>query len=92
MRITFDPAKRDATLRERGIDFHHAAQVFAGPTADQPDTRFDYGEPRTVTFGFLRSSMVVVVWTPTAEGRRIISMRKANDRERRTYGQRLGTH
>jgi uncharacterized DUF497 family protein len=32
MAITFDPAKRAWTLRERGLDFERAAEVFAGPT------------------------------------------------------------
>jgi uncharacterized protein len=31
MAITFDPAKRDRTLAERGLDFADAEQVFAGP-------------------------------------------------------------
>ena len=92
MRITFDPKKRDATLKERGIDFADAAKVFTGPVADVPDTRFAYPETRVVTFGYLDMRMVAVVWTPTVDGRRIISMRKANDREQQTYGERLGVH
>jgi uncharacterized DUF497 family protein len=44
--ITFDPAKRDWTLRERGLDFLEAAEVFAGPTLDEPDRRRDYGDHR----------------------------------------------
>ena len=38
-----------------------------------------------ITVGFLDVSMVVVVWTPRKVGARIISMRKANDREQRLY-------
>jgi hypothetical protein len=34
--------------------------------------------------------MVVVVWTPRDGGRRIISMRKANESEQKLYGPRLG--
>ena len=34
MRITFDPAKRDATLAERGLDFADAAIVFSGTTLE----------------------------------------------------------
>jgi uncharacterized DUF497 family protein len=30
MEISFDPAKRDWTLRERGLDFLDAAEVFDG--------------------------------------------------------------
>jgi len=85
MRITFDPNKRDWTLRERGLDFAEAVQVFAGPTADRLDERQDYGEVRIITAGYLRARMVIVVWTPRGEGRHVISMRKANDREQAYY-------
>ncbi len=89
MKITFDPAKREATLRARGLDFEDAASVFAGPRFDQEDDRFDYGETRVVTAGILRERMVIVVWTPRGEARHIISMRKANDREKARYRERL---
>jgi len=85
MRITFDPAKRDWTLRERGLDFAEAAIVFAGGTADDVDGRQDYGEVRIITAGYLRSRMVIVVWTPRGEDRHVISMRKANAREQQFY-------
>ena len=90
MKITYDPAKRDWTLRDRGLDFEHAAQVFAGPTFDQADNRHDYGEPRIVTVGRLDARMVIVVWTPRGEARHVMSMRKANEREKARYGDRLG--
>lgn len=83
MRIEFDPAKRDRTLAERGLDFADAVEVFAGASETAQDVRFAYPEPRFVTKGWLRERLVVVVWTPVAGGRRIISMRKANDREKR---------
>ena len=53
------------------------------------DTRQDYGEDRFITIGRLNKRMVVLVWTPRGEVRRIISMRKANDREQALYGPRL---
>jgi uncharacterized DUF497 family protein len=34
MAVTYDPAKRERTLRERGLDFEQAEQVFAGLTLD----------------------------------------------------------
>ena len=89
MRISFDPAKRDATLADRGLDFADAAEVFAGPTYDLADNRQDYGETRIITVGWLRSRMVIVVWTPRHEVRHVISMRKANDREQARYRQQL---
>jgi uncharacterized DUF497 family protein len=90
MEITFDPAKRDATLEARGLDFADAAKVFAGITFDRIDDRFDYAEERWVTAGLLDGRMVVLVWTPTPNGRRIISMRKANEREQDRWRAHLG--
>ena len=90
MRITYDPAKRDWTLRERGLDFEQAAEIFTGPTFDEVDDRFAYGETRIITVGRLGERMVIVVWTPRGEARHVISMRKANDREKARYSDRLG--
>jgi uncharacterized DUF497 family protein len=91
VRITYDPAKRAATLLERGLDFEHAAEVFAERVVTVPDRRRDYGEERYLTYGRLRGRMVVVVWTPRGEdGRHIISMRKCNAREQARYRQQLG--
>ncbi len=81
MKIDFDPRKRNKTLIERGLDFARAEEVFAGVNVTAEDARFDYGEPRFTTVGVLDGRMVVVVWTPRGEVRRIISMRKANERE-----------
>jgi len=90
MRITFDPEKRRITLEQRGLDFADAAEVFAGTTLDAPDIRKDYGEPRIITVGHLRGRMVIIAWTPRGRARRVISMRKANDREKKKFGQQLG--
>ena len=89
MDIEFDTAKRDATLEARGLDMADAGEVFAGNTITVEDDRADYGEPRSITIGYLEGRMVVLVWTPRGSARRIISMRKANDREQRIYGPRL---
>lgn len=89
MRITFDPAKRDRTLAERGLDFVRAEEVFAGKEFTREDDRFDYGEDRRITFGILDDRMVVVVWTQRRGARHVISMRKANEREQARYRIRL---
>ena len=85
MRIEFDSDKRDKTLAERGLDFARAGEVFAGVHATFTDERFDYGEPRFNTVGLLDGRMVVLAWTPRGEVRRIISMRKANEREQARF-------
>lgn len=85
MRITFDPAKRDVTFRERGLAFEDAALVFAGDTLTVEDQRQDYRERRYQTVGFLAGRMIMVVWTPRGIGRHVISMRKCNAREKKRY-------
>lgn len=89
MPITFDPAKRDATLKARGLDMAGASAIFAGDTLTVEDDRRDYGEARFITIGFLWKRMVVVVWTSRGPVRRIISLRKANAREQALYAPRF---
>lgn len=81
MRITFDLCKRDKTLLERGLDFGRASEVFDGINMTIEDVRYDYGEHRYITVGHLDERVVVIVWTRRGIARRIISMRKANERE-----------
>lgn len=89
MEIEFDPAKAAKTMEERGLDFADAAIVFSGHHFTIEDTRNDYGEPRFITVGFLAERMIVLVWTPRDGARRIISMRKANEREQAYYREHL---
>ena len=81
MQVFYDPAKREKTLIERGLDFEDALAVFAGTTVEIEDTRKDYGERRVICFGLLEGRLVVVGYTPRGADRHVFSMRKANDRE-----------
>ena len=87
--IQFDEAKRAATIKARGLDMARAGAVLSGPTLTVEDDRQDYGEVRFITIGFLGGAMVVLVWTPRDDACRIISLRRANERERRLYGPRF---
>jgi uncharacterized protein len=87
--IEFDPAKHELTFHNRGLDMARAGEIFEGYTITVQDNRADYGEIRHITIGFLDLRMVVIVWTQRGNIRRIISMRKANDRERECYTPRL---
>ncbi len=90
MKITFDPAKREATLLHRRLDMAQAGEVFAGRHITVQDIRFDYDEARYITVGHLQDRMVVLAWTERIGVTRIISMRKANGREQRKFGPDLG--
>lgn len=89
MQITYDETKRQRTLRERGLDFKDAGQVFAGDVLTGQDPR-DYGsEVRFQTIGLLTGRAVFIAWTERDGSRRIISMRKANDEESKFYQEYL---
>jgi uncharacterized DUF497 family protein len=92
VRISYDPDKREWTLRERGLDFEDAAAVFADPRSTTLlDDRRDYGEERYQTFGYMGGRLVMVVWTLRGgDEQRIISMRKANEREQARFRQQSG--
>lgn len=89
MKITFDATKRHKNVEGRGLDFVRAGEVFEGATATVRDERKEYGETRFITTGRLDGRIVVVVWTPRGHARRIISMRKANEREIKKYSATL---
>jgi uncharacterized DUF497 family protein len=42
-------------------------------------------QDRFITMGHLDDRLVVLVWTPRDDVRRVISMRKANEREKAFY-------
>jgi hypothetical protein len=85
MVITYDPDKRLKTLRERGLDFEEAAEMFAGSVYRFEDSRRDYGERRIIGIGWLRGRMVAVGYVQRGETRHVFSMRKCNAREIKLY-------
>jgi uncharacterized DUF497 family protein len=90
MEITFDPAKRDLTLRHRGLDFAKADEAFAGLTATIADERFDYGETRFITAGVLDGRVVILVWTQRGEACHIISMKRHHAKGEKTGRHHMG--
>ena len=85
MVFEWDEEKRRSNLRKHRIDFADAARVFYGPTVTWLDVRFEYGEPRFIAYGLLNGRVVAVVYTETPVAIRIISMRKATQREETHY-------
>ncbi len=90
MKIEYDNRKRQATFEERGLDFEDAPVVFSSPRRiTWGDTRQDYGERREITMGELAGRLVIIVHTKRGSSIRIISMRKANEREQRWFKERF---
>lgn len=90
MKVEYDEGKRSRTLIERELDMADAGQVFDGEHLTAADTRKDYGEERFSTVGFLDGRMVFVIWTQREDAVRVISMRKANEREQRHFSKLFG--
>ena len=86
MRFTWNAKKYRTNLRDHGLDFADAWQVFRAPMLTRLDTRENYGEDRWIGLGLLDGRVVVVVFTERGEDViRIISLRKATTYERLQY-------
>ena len=89
----YDEDKRAMILAERGLDLADAPQVFAGFYLPRADLKHSGVERRTITVGMLDSEEVVlIVWTTRESERRIITMWKANDKERQRYHEQRDHH
>ena len=89
MRYVFDPAKDTVNRTKHGVALALAEVLFAGPYVSIADDRFDYGELRTVAFGLINDRLFVCVYTDRGSERRLISLRRANKREMKRYGEDL---
>ena len=85
MRITFDPNKNEWNMRERRLPFEWAAEFEFETARIEADSRREYGETRYVALGRLHGRLHVLCFAETDDGIRVISLRKANDREVRHH-------
>lgn len=86
MKIEFDRAKDASNRAKHGISLAFGENVLADPARlDVLDVRFDYPEERFVCYGRVEQRVWVCVVTKRGEGCRVISVRKANEREVRRY-------
>jgi uncharacterized protein len=85
MEISYDPAKNAKNIAERGLSFDRAAEFAFATAVVRVDDSRDYGETRYSATGYIGPRLYVVVFALTAAGIRVISLRKANEREVRAY-------
>lgn len=86
MNISFDPAKSERNIAERGLPFERAADFDFGTAKFWQDLRHSYPETRYVAIGYLDDRLHVMVFSETAVGIRVISFRRANSREGAQHG------
>ncbi|MNH07212.1 hypothetical protein D3C76_1145310 [compost metagenome] len=90
MLFEWDEAKNETNIRKHGIDFTDVPDMFNHPMLTRRDDGETYGEQRWVSLGWLQALIGVVVYTERrGDVIRIISARKATNREARHYDQNL---
>lgn len=82
MKFEWDEKKNQTNAEKHGIDFIDAEDIFQTVRLTTVDNRKDYGEPRKISIGKIGPHVCIVVYTERKGVIRIISARKANQRER----------
>ena len=86
MEFEWNAAKSDTCFAERGFDFAYVLRAFLDPDRlIRRDTRWDYGEDRYQLLGAVERRVFFVAYTARGSVIRIISARKANQREVQDY-------
>jgi uncharacterized protein len=85
VKIEFDLAKSARNAKERGLPFERFVDLDLEVGIIEPDTRRDYGEDRYLVSAPLEGRLHVACICIRGDASRIISLRKANDREVRRY-------
>lgn len=88
MDITYDPTKNARNIADRGLSFELAREFEWETAVINEDARKDYGERRFQALGMIRGRLHMLVFTHHASAVHVISLRKANQRERRRYAQK----
>ncbi len=89
MELEWDAEKAVLNLRKHGVQFSIAARALFDPyRIEVYDGRENYGEDRWATIGYVDPALLYVVYTVRdKETIRLISARKANEKERKQYRQ-----
>ncbi|MBN2424777.1 MAG: BrnT family toxin [Calditrichaceae bacterium] len=85
MKYEWDEEKASANLLRHKVDFNSAPEFEWETAIETYDDRFDYDEDRWIALGLIGKTLHVLVYTFRSENIRIISLRKANNRERKYY-------
>ena len=86
MEFEWDENKWRINRQKHGLDFRDAHLVFNDDAFVVEDPHDDYDETRYILLGMLYQHIVIISFTVRDDDLiRIISMRKANKRERESY-------
>ena len=85
MQFSYDEAKNKSNVQKHGVALSEAKLLEWDLLISSHDARRDYGEVRTVGFTLIADRLYCVVFTDRGDTRHIISLRKANNREKAYY-------
>lgn len=85
MHYEFDPAKDESNLDKHGLSLADADGFEWETAVVREDARRQYAEPRLQAAGYIGARLHVMVFCLRAGSVRVISLRKANQREEKRY-------
>ncbi len=85
MIIEFDPSKDQKNVNKHGLSLGRFVELEFRLGIIERDDRRDYGEQRYVALAFLKERLHAACFCVRGDTFRVISLRKANDREMRRY-------
>lgn len=89
MHLEYDPTKDASNQEKHGVSLALAGELEWEVALVWIDTRFDYGETRMTALAPRTSILYCVAFVDRGEVRRIISLRRANQREVKHYVQSI---
>ena len=87
MRIDFDPAKDEHNVSKHGVSLAMARSFELETAVIRMDWRKPYGELRFNALGYIGLRLYNMTFTLRGDTIRVISLRKANQREMRRYAE-----
>jgi uncharacterized protein len=82
--MNFDPTKNETNFEKHGL-FLSEFEGFDDEPVEAPDDRIDYGEQRLRIFGRIGGVGFMIACAERDGERRIISFRRAHDKEMKRY-------
>ncbi|MFI3122498.1 MAG: BrnT family toxin [Methylococcales bacterium] len=85
MKYTWDENKLALNLQNHKVHFADVERFEWESAIVEPDNRKDYGESRFCAYGVIDNRLHCLVFTPRNNAIRLISLRKANQKEVKRY-------
>ena len=89
MSVSYDSNKNKRNIEQRGLSFDRVADLDWDNAWIYQDERNEYNEIRFIAYSPLDKRLHFVCFTETKDGIRIISFRKANNKEVKRYEQEI---